>query len=516
MKVGSKAKIALAACMTAVVLAGCSGAQAERSGEVDPNGTINVANVAGTPTLDPHATAAEIVWMLSTMPLVYDQLFSLDKEGAPEGRLVDSWSYSDDGRALNLMLRNDVTFRDGTVLDAATVKVNLDRARTLDSPVVKKRMEPVTAVDVVGPHEVRLTLATPTPTIPYVLAECAGFIMHPDLIANGDPAVEADGSGAYSVVSFTPRESLELVRDNDNYWDPDAAGVETVTFQAFADKQSYVNAVVGEQVDLGNYQSYGDAAKGRYHLDVVEVPTGTGVQIVLNSSIAPLAELEVRQAINHAIDRASIVDALMPGSEVTYQHARQGFPAYDPDLEDEYEYDPEKARALLSEAGHSNGIDLGDLLVSQAVVPGTSDAVVEQLAEVGIRVRPIVVDPQAIATQWSEGRNAAMLTFTQTGTEFSAGAATRWGPRFQPEGMPEEFTSTLADAADNRLDDAERAARYQAINRYLVEQAIAVPIVWLDDQWIINARIGGFSAQSDYAGTTSPLAWVPRGLWVTE
>lgn len=84
-----------------------------------------------------------------------------------------------------------------------------------------------------------------------------------------------------------------------------------------------------------------------------------------------------------------------------------------------------------------------------------------------------------------------MLTFAQTGTEFSAGAATRWGPRFQPTGMPEEFTLMLAEAADNRLDDAERAARYRDVNRYLVEQAIAAPIVWIDDQWIVNKRVQG-------------------------
>jgi peptide/nickel transport system substrate-binding protein len=82
--------------------------------------------------------------------------------------------------------------------------------------------------------------------------------------------------------------------------------------------------------------------------------------------------------------------------------------------------------------------------------------------------------------------------------------------------MPEEFTRMLAEAADNRLDAVERAARYRGVNRYLVEQAIAAPIVWIDDQWIVNKRVQGFGADSDYAGTTSPLAWVPRGLAVTE
>lgn len=59
----------------------------------------------------------------------------------------------------------------------------------------------------------------------------------------------------------------------------------------------------------------------------------------------------------------------MPGSEVTEQYAREGFAGYDPELAGTYDYDPEKAKSLLAEAGHPDGIDLGDMLISQAIVP---------------------------------------------------------------------------------------------------------------------------------------------------
>lgn len=129
----------------------------------------------------------------------------------------------------------------------------------------------------------------------------------PDLIANGDPATEANGSGAYSVASFTPRERLELVRDNDDYWDPDAAQVESVTFEAIGDKQAYVNAVISEQVDLGNYQSYGNEVAGQDHLEVVQVPTGTGVQLVFNpiSSHSAISKCDRRSTTRSTGRRSS-------------------------------------------------------------------------------------------------------------------------------------------------------------------------------------------------------------------
>src|SRR5690606_7081258 len=269
----------------------------------------------------------------------------------------------------------------------------LDRARTLDSPSVKSRMSPVVDVTITAPYQVTLALAEQTDTMPYVLAEMSGFIMHPDLIANGNPATETNGSGAYSVESFAPGEQLTLVRDRTDYWDTDAAQLAKIEYKAISDTQAFTNAMAGGQIELGQFlPGTVTAIDGRNGLTTVDVPTGIGVELFLNRNVAPLDDVKVRQAINHAYNREEIVEALYPGSEARYQYSRVGLPGYDASLEETYSYDPEKAKKLLADAGHPDGIDLGEVIIVNVITPGVADVLQEQFSQAGIKITPIVKD----------------------------------------------------------------------------------------------------------------------------
>lgn len=138
-------------------------------------------------------------------------------------------------------------------------------------------MEPVTEVAASAPYEVTLTLSSPTDLMPYQLAGMSGMIMHPDLIANADPNMEANGSGAYSVESWAPGEKLVLVRDRDDYWDADAAQVARIEHTAIADFQAFTNAVAGGQIDIGQFQPGNVAAvEGRQGLNTVRCRWASG------------------------------------------------------------------------------------------------------------------------------------------------------------------------------------------------------------------------------------------------
>ncbi|MGW0022497.1 ABC transporter substrate-binding protein [Rhodococcus sp. NPDC003382] len=134
---------------------------------VDPDGTLRFAWAVGPANLDPHMATSEAVWFRYGLPSVYDRLFTVDARGQVHGRLVREHSYSSDGSTLFLTLRDDVTFRDGRALDAEVVKLNLDRARTLDSPVTEREMSQVSDVAVLGsyrlalvPHHATFALST--------------------------------------------------------------------------------------------------------------------------------------------------------------------------------------------------------------------------------------------------------------------------------------------------------------------------------------------------------------------
>jgi peptide/nickel transport system substrate-binding protein len=500
----------LAGMAGAVLLAGCGGpggsgeAATAATGPVDRAQELHRGNVVTASHLDPHAATSELAWFLTGLPSVYDQLFVVDAAGRPEGRLVTEWSYGQEGLSLRLALREGVTFRDGVPLDAAAVKTSLDRARTLQTPAVKQRMEPVIAVEVTAPYEVVLMLDRPTPSMPSVLADCAGFIMHPDLVANGDPATQVNGSGAYSVESFTPGQQLSMARDRDDYWDPDAAQFARITHTAYPEASAYANAMASGAIEIGQFQPGQELAlDGRRGLRVERVPVSVGMDLFLNQTLAPLDRLEVRQAVNHAYDRKAIVEALYVGSVPKHQYAREGLPGHDPALEDAYPFDPARARELLARAGFPDGVDLGEVIVSQSVVGGLGDVLQRQLSEAGIRSSFVTVSSLEVIPRWAAGGSPAFLGFSSYGTDFAGGAASRWGTQ-QPGDMPEDYNRLMGLAADNRIPEEQREAGYQAVNRYLVEQALAAPIVWINYPWVMSDRVVGFGPEMTYTTTVGP------------
>jgi peptide/nickel transport system substrate-binding protein len=500
----SKGLVAVLAAGMLVACGGGDGGGAAAAGPPDETAVLRAGWTVAPTNLDPHMATSEVPWFRFGLTAIYDRLFTVTAAGEAKGMLVESYEYSPDGLAMTMRLRQDVTFRDGTALDAEAVKVNLDRARTLQSPVVKARMSTVTAVDVAGPYEVRLTLAVPTPAVPYTLAECAGFIMHPDLVTSGDPATEANGSGAYSVEKFVPGESLTLVRDRTDYWDPDAAKVARIEHRVIPDFQAFSNALAAGQIDIGQFQPNNVASiEGRRGLTTVPVPQGISSDFMFNRAVAPMDNVNVRKAINLAIDREAITQALYPGSQAKSQYYREGLPGYDPAL-GKPGRDVAAAKQLLAEGGFPDGVDVGEVLVSTAVTKGLIDVIQQQLGEAGIRISPVSVDAIQIFSRYAEGRSAGLVQFSTAGTEPSAGAATVWGKQLNPAGTTPEFDQLLAAAADNRLTQEQRNEGYQKLNRFLVDQAWSAPITWITYPWVMSERLGGFSADMDYATTTGP------------
>lgn len=499
----------VAAALAAVgLLASCGSSDggSAGSGTPDTEGTLSTGWTTAITSLDPHTATSEIASFRFGLNQIYDRLFTVKADGTVDGMLVQDYSYSEDGLGLILDLREDVTFRDGTPLDAAAVKENLDRARTLDSPSVKSRMSPVVDVTVTAPYQVTLALAEPTDIMPYVLAEMSGFIMHPDLIANGDPATETNGSGAYSVESFAPGEQLTIVRDRTDYWDTDAAQIAKIEYKAISDTQAFTNAMAGGQIELGQFlPGTVSAIDGRNGLVTVDVPTGIGVELFLNRDMAPLDDVKVRQAINHAYDRQEIVEALYPGSEARYQYSRTGLPGYDASLDNAYSYDPEKAKQLLAEAGHPDGIDLGEVIIVNVITPGVADVLQEQFAQAGIKITPIVKDGLEGPTSFGRGEASALLHYSPLGTSFTSGSGYRWGPRLNPAGVTPEYEQMLSDATDPRRSEEEREASAVALNGYLVDEAWGAPLVWITYPWVMSEKVGNFSTDMDYSTTAGPF-----------
>jgi len=505
-----------AAFLLSVGLVACGGSDgSSEKGTADPDATLNTANVIATETLDPHMIQNELVFLLSAPYLAYDQLFVIGPDGKPTGRLVTDWSTSKDGKAVTLKLREGVSFRDGGVLNAEVVAKNLERARTLQSPLVKAQMSSVAKSEAAGDYEVTVTLNSPSPVLPYVLAGGAGYIMNPALFEKGDPAAKADGSGAYQVESFTPREKVVYVRDRDDYWDAEAGKFKSLVHRAIPDPTALSNAVASGQVDLAQMQPSEIAGlKGLPNVEINHGGQAYGVDLYLNFTGGALTDPKVRQAVNHAIDRKAIVDAMFPGSEPRWQQARKGLGGFDPALENAYPHDVARAKELLKEAGHENGVDIGEILVSSVLPPGLEEIIKAELGEAGIEVDTRRVDSLQVYQFWLKGEAAGMLAYSSYGLEYSLGAATRWNA-MQPGDMPEELTGLLGAAADSRLPDADRDAGYQKVSGHLSREALSAPLVWVTYPWPTSDRVIGFDpSRTNYNLNIGPHDY--RHLSVTK
>jgi ABC-type transport system substrate-binding protein len=141
----------------------------------------------------------------------------------------------------------------------------------------------------------------------------------------------------------------------------------------------------------------------------VQVNEKNGVwDIYVNLSRAPLNDLKVRQAFMHAVDRAALAEALSFGSgKPTVQLFAQSAPIYDPALDALYPFDQKKARALLAEAGHKDGIEITQLLLNTTEYKQLGEALQAMLAESGKRVKFDVVD--ASSSTCSGGRHTAAI-----------------------------------------------------------------------------------------------------------
>ncbi|WP_219417413.1 ABC transporter substrate-binding protein [Pseudonocardia nigra] len=322
---------------------------------------------------------------------LYDSLFVQTADGGVEPGLVADFSYSADNTQLTLTLRDGVTFADGSPLDATLVKANLDRradpeltSYTAFAPGGEAEIVDVQAPD---PRTVVITTATPQASLHILLTGVPGMIVGPTGVA--DPASLAttpDGSGPYTLdADATIKGSSYVVVEKPGH--PDAAGhpFDTVVHKAILDGQARANAMVSGQVDAALLTPDAvDLVESRGV--AIERVGGTVVNLAVfdkTGAIHPaFGDVRVRQAIQHAIDRETLVATLHEGDEPTANAFPAAAEGHDPALDAQWGHDPQRARELLAEAGYADGFSF-DVVTSPPTMTDMQ-AIQAQLAEVGI------------------------------------------------------------------------------------------------------------------------------------
>ncbi len=349
------------------------------------------------PHLDPTSAAAGAIDQV-LYSNVFEGLTRFMGDGSVVPGLAKSWEISDDGLTYTFHLNSGVTFHDGTTMDADDVKFSLDRARAEDSTNAQKALyADIASVEVIDPTTVKLTLSKPNGNMLFNLAWGDAVIVAPESI--DDIKTSPVGTGAFKFANWVQGDRITLEKNSD-YWGTPAV-LNSATFKFISDPTAAFAAVMAEDVDA--FSGF-PAPENLPQFDAdprfqVLVGSTEGETILsTNNKQAPFDDVRVREALAHAINRQAIIDGAMFGYGTPIgTHFAPHNPAYK-DLTGGSAYDPERAKALLAEAGLADGFETTLHLPPPSYARRGGEIIAAQLAQVGIKAEIINVE----WAQWLE------------------------------------------------------------------------------------------------------------------
>ncbi|MEX0344006.1 MAG: ABC transporter substrate-binding protein [Rhizobiaceae bacterium] len=437
------------------------------------------------PHLDPTAGAAaaidEIVYAN-----VFEGLTRIGPDGSVQPALAESWTVSDDGKVYTFKLRSGAKFHDGTDLDAGDVKFSLDRARAEDSTNAQKPL--FAQIDNVeaGDGTVTVTLKQPQGSFLYNMGWGDAVIVAPESADNNK--ANPVGTGPFKFDNWAKGSSITIVK-NPDYWG-DAVALDKATFRIIPDAAAAVPALLSGDVHAFANMPAGDALpqiQADPRFEVVIGATEGETILSTNNKQPPFDNLKVRQAIAHALNR----EALIQGNGSGYgtpigSHFSPANEAY-VDLVGTYSYDPEKAKALLAEAGFADGIKATLKLPPPGYAREGGQVVAAQLREVGIDLEIIPVE----WAQWLEQVFKAKdydLTIVSHTEPNDIGIYARKDYYFQYDNA--DFDAVIAEL-DVTADPAKRKELFGKAQTILANDAVNGFMYQLPKIGVWDAKIEG-------------------------
>lgn len=447
----------------------------------DPSGVDPQVSVAGSDNV--------------AMFPIFDALISYDPSTLEFGPgLAESWEFNDDYTQLTLKLREGVKFHDGSTLTAEDVQFNLMRAK---DPKLKsfhtKYLGALKEVKVVDKTTVDLMLSEFDNTLPGRLA-LVGIGPTKVIQEYGDEkfALTPVGSGPYRVKEWVRGQQLVLEAHRD-YWGtppkiatviwksmPEAATRTAAAQTGAGDLVVSIPPALAPQVDTGG--------KGKVEF----IRSLRNFWIVMNAFKAPYDNLKVRQAMNHAVNFDLYIKTILDGK--AYRTAGiwgSNVSGYDESVKP-YEYNPDKAKQLLAEAGHPNGFETRLTYSTDGTNPGLPEviqAVSVDLGKVGVRVKldPVeqntyiskyvtVLNPDAELWTHSNANNTAEADYNLTTNVYSKGRGPERTGFYWP--TPKDLDEAILSGR-KIVDEKQADAHYKALYKRIVDEA---PFIFGYDQ----------------------------------
>ena len=451
--------------------------------------TLIMAWATDATGLDPHRQTAFA--SLRLLELVYEPLVTLNADLGIEPALAESWSFSDDGLALTFTLRQGATFHNGTPVTSADVRASFDRI--LDEATgaaTRANFLSIERIETPDDQTVVFHLSRQDVPVLTAMTDLNAAIVPAAEIDAGTVGTQAIGSGPFRLEDWRPNE-LSVLSANPDWWGdgPSIAGIE---IRVMPDESAILAALRTGSVDFAllNDPLVASLVAREASVELNRAPAIAYHVLQLNPSRPPMDELAVRQAISCAIDRQQVLDTASLGEgQVT---GPLTIPAYstDPATLFCYERDVERARQLLAEVDHEDGITLTVMAARGEPPTAAAEAQViqAQLAEVGITIEIEVLELNVYVDRWL---NADF----DTAVALNGGRAdpyTMYSRYWTRDGNLQNVANYIDDTLDSLMaegrvetDPEARRAIFTAFEQHLTEQA---PWVWLYNGYEYTAQ----------------------------
>jgi peptide/nickel transport system substrate-binding protein len=506
--------VALAAVL-AMVLSGCGAASGGKtSGAAQASagggqagkaegGNLTFGLATSPDTLDPHRSGLAVA--VRAIRTIYDNLVVQLPDGSIKPWLAKEWSVSKDGKSYTFKLREDVKFHDGTPFNAEAVKYNLDR---VIDPATKAAnslalIRPYSSSEVIDEYTIKVNLDAPSQAFLGNLSQALLGIVSPTAAKKyGDQLGKNPvGTGPYTFVKWDENADIVVAKNKDYNWGPEtvenkgAPHIDTITFKIVPEEATRIGSVQSKQVLAAESVPPQNIAalKSDPNQQLLQANTvGLPYTLFFNLRRAPWDNVKVRQAVQSAVDVESIVKTLYLGNyERAWSALSPGILGYDKALEGSITPDINHANQLLDEQGWVKGADgirvKDGKKLSLRYVDGSPNRekrndiaaiIQQQLKPLGIAVDIVITKDIAsvIYQNWDYDLYGNSQVNSDPNALYAFYHTSAEGERPTLSGLSDPKIDQLLEQGAVETDSAKRVDIYSQIQKYLIEQAVILPI----------------------------------------
>ncbi|MDM8532827.1 ABC transporter substrate-binding protein [Anaerolineales bacterium HSG25] len=426
-------------------------------------------------------------------------------EGEIVPDLAESWEANDDGTEWIFHLREGVTFHNGETFDAQDVVTTWEVGKDPANAYAYK-YDAIENVEVIDDLTVKLTIPAPDPLFLAKVGHAWGMIPTDYYNEVGLEGFEAHpvGAGAFMFVEWIKGDKIVLEAFPD-YWEEGLPKVARVIYRPIPEASTRIAAAQTGEVHIANRFTSEEVAKlmGESEVNIISYPISRIYYIAFNNLTTgidtPIEDPKVRLALNHAVDRQAIVDALFEGhADLATGWISPNELGYDDSLEP-YAYDPELAQELLAEAGYPDGFEIGMAcpIGAYSNFEQVCEAIGGYLGEVGVTMEGGEVQfmesgqywdlesakelPPLFGDSWSVTESEAFVRLQGGVLADSSYAA--WA---------EPTIDDLMDKIGTTIVDDERAALYTELHNYMYENPPFIYLYWPKTFEAVNSKIQNY------------------------